>query len=307
MLQPGERVTRAGGYLQEMDAPLEVLAEVTGRLEATGIAYMLSGAMALSFYAHPRMTRDLDLVVSLETEDLPRIVEAFGDADGPDMDELRVAIAERGTFVLMHVAQLVKVDLHVRGASPYRVEELGRRRRIEYGDSPLWIVAPEDLVLSKLVWAKASHSESQLRDVRGVLASVQDLDWNHLERWAATLGVTELLGECAVGGGEAMSRDTTPRAAALFHALMMRKSPGERVRMAASMFASAREVVLSSIRQQLPGISPVEERVQLFRRFYEADLPPAQVERYVAMIRASDGQSAATSGPPPPEGGPVSR
>lgn len=92
-----------------------------------------------------------------------------------------------------------------------------------------------------------------------------------------------------------MSDDTTPRAAARFHELMMKRSPQERVMMASSMFASAREVVLSSIRQRHPGISPTEERVQLFLRFYEADLSSAQVERYVAAIRAAGERS--TSGP----------
>jgi hypothetical protein len=92
-----------------------------------------------------------------------------------------------------------------------------------------------------------------------------------------------------------MSDDTTPRAAALFHELMMRKSPQERVRMASSMFETARRIVLSSIRQNHPGISPTEERVQLFLRFYEADLTPAQVERYVAGIRAVGVRAAASA------------
>ena len=91
-----------------------------------------------------------------------------------------------------------------------------------------------------------------------------------------------------------MSDDTTPRAAARFHELMMKRSPQERVRMASSMFASAREVVLSSIRQKHPDISPTEERVQLFLRFYEADLTPAQVERYVAAIRAGGDRGSVT-------------
>ena len=43
-----------------MSDELEVLAQVTGRLEEAGIAYMLSGSMALNHYAQPRMTRDID-------------------------------------------------------------------------------------------------------------------------------------------------------------------------------------------------------------------------------------------------------
>jgi hypothetical protein len=45
---------------------IEVLKLVTGRLDAAGIGYMVTGSLALSHYAQPRMTRDIDLVVALE-------------------------------------------------------------------------------------------------------------------------------------------------------------------------------------------------------------------------------------------------
>ena len=42
-----------------MSAELEVLQDVVARLEGAGIAYMLTGSIALSYYAQPRMTRDI--------------------------------------------------------------------------------------------------------------------------------------------------------------------------------------------------------------------------------------------------------
>jgi hypothetical protein len=60
------------------------------------------------------------------------------------------------------------------------------------------VVSPEDLVLSKLDWGKASLSELQMRDVRGIVASVSDLDWEYLREWAQQLALTQLLDE-AIG------------------------------------------------------------------------------------------------------------
>jgi hypothetical protein len=54
-----------------------------------------------------------------------------------------------------------------------------------------WIVSREDLILSKLVWAKDSSSEIQLRDVQALLAG--GADRTYLERWATELSVKELL------------------------------------------------------------------------------------------------------------------
>jgi hypothetical protein len=42
----------------------EVLLDVADRLEAAGIPFMLSGSVALSYYAEPRMTRDIDIGVA---------------------------------------------------------------------------------------------------------------------------------------------------------------------------------------------------------------------------------------------------
>lgn len=39
---------------------LDVLRDVSHRLESAGIAFMLTGSMAMNYYAQPRMTRDID-------------------------------------------------------------------------------------------------------------------------------------------------------------------------------------------------------------------------------------------------------
>jgi hypothetical protein len=45
---------------------LLALQDLSARFEGAGIAYMLTGSLAMSYYARPRMTRDIDLVVALD-------------------------------------------------------------------------------------------------------------------------------------------------------------------------------------------------------------------------------------------------
>lgn len=45
---------------------LHALNDVCARLNGAGIAYMLTGSLAMSYYARPRMTRDIDLVIAVE-------------------------------------------------------------------------------------------------------------------------------------------------------------------------------------------------------------------------------------------------
>jgi hypothetical protein len=97
-------------------------------------------------------------------------------------------------FNLIHQQSVIKVDCIVRKSSLYRRAEFERRQRIKIEDFSTWITRKEDLILSKLDWAKDSHSELQLRDVKNLLAT--GCDRPYIERWAKELGLLSLWQEC---------------------------------------------------------------------------------------------------------------
>jgi hypothetical protein len=184
-----------------MTAELEVLQDAAARLERAGIPYMLTGSIALSYYAQPRMTRDIDLVAELSGRDASAVAALFAPDYYASEADIAGAIAGGGIFNVLHLEKLVKLDFIVRKDTPYRRHEFGRRRRIRLPGFEAWIVSREDLVLSKLVWAKESGSEMQLRDVQALLAG--GADRQYLERWARELSVTELLGKSLDAGHDA--------------------------------------------------------------------------------------------------------
>ena len=180
-----------------IETELDILRDVSQRLEAAGIAFMLTGSVAMNFYAQPRMTRDIDLVVALEEAQAEPIVRLFEVDYYVDRRAVSSAIAQRSIFNLIHNETVIKVDCIVLKSDAYRQEEFARRKRIALGDFQTWIVSREDLILSKLYWAKESKSEIQLRDVRNLLAS--DCDVVYLHSRATALGVEESLKEALAG------------------------------------------------------------------------------------------------------------
>jgi hypothetical protein len=173
---------------------LAVLVQVTRALDAAEVPYMLSGSVAMSCYAVPRMTRDVDIVVELPPPAVERLVSALGSDFYVDPEALRRAAERRSLSNAIHMTKLVKVDLIVRKDTPYRRGEFDRRRRLEIEGHPVWVVAAEDLLLSKLVWAKDGDSEVQRRDA-SALARSPEIDWAYLERWAGQLSVSAMLSE----------------------------------------------------------------------------------------------------------------
>jgi hypothetical protein len=174
-----------------VSAELEVLRDALGRLEREGIAYMLTGSLALSYYAEPRMTRDIDLVVEFPGAEPKRLAALFQPEYYVSEADVGRALRERGMFNVLHLEKLVKLDLIVRKDEPFRRHEFARRARVHLAGFDVWIATREDLILSKLVWAQPSGSELQLRDVRSLLAGGADL--GYLRRWAADLDVAALL------------------------------------------------------------------------------------------------------------------
>ncbi len=174
---------------------LAVLKLLTARLDAAGLSYMITGSIAAGLYGQPRMTRDIDLVVALHPPHARLLAELLGSEFVCDVETIREAIAARRMFSVVHREALQKVDFIVRHDREYEREKFVRRRRIDVDEQPMWVISPEDLVLSKLVWAKDSRSELQFRDVRNIIALQPGLDWPYLERWALRLTVAGLLAE----------------------------------------------------------------------------------------------------------------
>ena len=170
---------------------LEVLKITSQRLDELGIDYMLTGSFAMAYYATPRMTRDLDLVVALKDEDIAPLIEGFSKDFYVDAALARAAVSAQRLFNLMHLESGIKVDLIVRKSSEYRQVEFARRQRVTFAGIEVWIASCEDLVLSKLLWAQETDSELQRRDVRSLLG--ESLDRDYLEKWAAKLGILQLL------------------------------------------------------------------------------------------------------------------
>ncbi len=173
-----------------MQNEFDILRDVSQRLDGAGIGYMLTGSMAMNYYSQPRMTRDIDLVIALQPGDVNRVVGLFSPDYYISPEAVESSIARRSLFNIIHNESIIKVDCIVRKQNEYRLTEFGRRQRIKMRDFETWIASKEDLIISKLFWAKDSHSDMQLADIKNLMTG--DCDRGYIESWTTSLGLTEL-------------------------------------------------------------------------------------------------------------------
>ncbi len=173
---------------------IDILRDVCGRLNGAGIDYMLTGSMAMNYYAVPRMTRDIDMVVDISSDHAAIIEHLFSPDYVLSREAVQEAVYQEGMFNMIHGESVIKIDCIVRKAAEYRQVEFSRRICVKIIDFYAYLVSKEDLILSKLYWAKDSRSEMQLTDVRNILTT--GFDAGYLNHWAQHLGVRHLLEEC---------------------------------------------------------------------------------------------------------------
>jgi hypothetical protein len=105
------------------------------------------------------------------------------------------AAVKRDQCNVIHMDTGFKVDLWVRKETPYAQASFHRRLLGVLFEREVWISSPEDVILSKLDWYRAAPVlDRQLQDVLEVYETQEPyLEQAYLDKWAAFLGVADLL------------------------------------------------------------------------------------------------------------------
>ncbi len=179
---------------------LVALTPVVVALEELGVRYHIGGSVASSAHGIARATVDVDLVVELSEEGALPLAQTLRPSFYVDEDSVRSAVRDRGSFNLIHLATMVKIDVFVSKGRPFdrSVQERARPERLDEDPTSrtFFVESPEDVILSKLQWYRAGGdaSRKQWADVLGVLkAQAGALDREYLTKWAASLGMPDLL------------------------------------------------------------------------------------------------------------------
>ncbi len=179
--------------------PLAVTVQVVDVLEALDIPYFIGGSLASAFHGVVRATMDVDLVADMRLEQVEPFVQRLGDAFYADSAMIRDAIRRHGSFNLIHLQTMFKVDIFIRRQRPYDSSQFERRASQMLSLEPemaAYIASPEDTILAKLEWYRLGGeiSNRQWQDVRNIIEVQADrLDWAYLRHWAAQLNLSDLL------------------------------------------------------------------------------------------------------------------
>ena len=182
-----------------MDEGLAVTLRVVQVFEALDIPYLIGGFLASAYHGVARTTVDSDIVADLQLEQVGAFVRRLGDEFYVSLSAIVDAFQTRGSFNLIHLASLYKVDIFLPKSRLFDQAQWRNRQTVvvdEQTQQAVQVASPEDTILAKLEWYRlgGEQSERQWQDAVGIVA-VQGarLDWAYMHGMAQTLGVEDLL------------------------------------------------------------------------------------------------------------------
>jgi hypothetical protein len=166
----------------------------TQRLNTLGVAYMVSGSVAVIIYGEPRLTHDVDLIAVLDRGHIAQLPEVFHPAEFycPPAEVIAVEVAreQRGHFNIIHHETGFKADVYLSGRDPLHAWGLARARKLEVEGQVLFVAPPEYVIVRKLEYYRDGGSEKHFRDIRSMLNTSPDaIQIAELEQQIAARGL----------------------------------------------------------------------------------------------------------------------
>jgi len=135
----------------------------------SGVEYLLVGGYAVGFHSRPRFTKDIDLWVGEESDNLDRVYRALATFGAPDtvLEQLQHLGPEE---ILYLGSPPLRVDIFKRIPGVTFTSAFANRVETTWDGAPIRIICVDDLIAAK----RASAREQDLLDVRELTRDRRD-------------------------------------------------------------------------------------------------------------------------------------
>jgi len=165
--------------------PMAVALRLAGALDRARVTYAIGGALAYGLWGDPRGTRDVDLNLFVEEQELGSALEVLVDA-GVSIDRSAALEEASAGGVLIGDYDGMRIDLFA-PSIPFSWEAARTRVRLTVRNQPAWYLSAEATTVFKLLFFRSKD----LVDIEKLVVVQGDaLDRSYVRRW-----MVEMMGE----------------------------------------------------------------------------------------------------------------
>jgi predicted nucleotidyltransferase len=157
-----------------------LIRKVAEQLDKENIPYMIIGGQAVLIYGRPRLTRDIDITLGVDTDKFSLIDKVCNQL------KLRLLVEKPEDFAVKtkvlpaeEQESKIRVDF-VFSFTQYEAQAIKNAKRVQVGDYPVNFASREDVIIHKMVAGRAVDEE----DVKSILAKKsQTIDLEYIRKW----------------------------------------------------------------------------------------------------------------------------
>jgi predicted nucleotidyltransferase len=161
-----------------------LLVKLAKALQRAGIPYMVIGGQAVLQYGEPRLTRDIDITLGVDIDELAHVLSLTQENGlAPAVKDVAAFAQRTNVLPVTDTASGVRVDL-VFSFSPYEQEAIRRAQTILVGDQEIQYASVEDIIVHKIVAGRPRD----LEDVKGIVVRRPQYDVAYVDKWLKAIG-----------------------------------------------------------------------------------------------------------------------
>jgi hypothetical protein len=172
----------------------EAVQTIVDKCTELNIRFMIVGSLSSNYHGIERSTKDADLVVELNGDQLRDLAEKLKPTFLLDPQPRLESV----TFTTRYIFKVANLDYEIElfhvTADPHDQERFRRRIKFEIYGRTAWVATAEDVIIQKLRWYHLNPRPKDFEDTRNVVAVQQDrLDWDYIHHWCDLHGSREHL------------------------------------------------------------------------------------------------------------------
>lgn len=157
----------------------ELLSRIGTYLTKHDLSYMIIGGQAVLLYGEPRMTRDVDVTLGLDTDRLRDLLHAVQELTlVPLPENIESFVKETMVLPTLDENSGIRVDF-IFSFTPYEKKAIKRAKKITILNQEVNFASIEDLIIHKIFAGRPRD----LEDVRAILQKNPDLDARYVRNW----------------------------------------------------------------------------------------------------------------------------
>jgi len=157
----------------------KLIQKISRKLTEFDIPYMIIGGQAVLIYGEPRLTKDIDITLGIEVDQLDELMQLVKDLHLKSrVDNIADFVKKTMVLPVRDEPSGVNIDF-IFSFSPYERQAIQRAKPVKIGKVGVKFAALEDIIIHKIIAGRARDIE----DIKTIILKNPSFDMPYILKW----------------------------------------------------------------------------------------------------------------------------